>query len=61
MIAIELPNQTMQQHATRTPKASRVLPPLCAMRCALREVERRAGCTRDSGCRKFGVQPTQRF
>ena len=32
MIAIELPNHTMQQHATRTPKPSRVLPPLCAMR-----------------------------
>ena len=36
MIAIELPNHTMQQHATRTPKPSRVLPPLCAMRWVLR-------------------------
>ena len=49
MIAIELPNQTMQQHATRTPKASRVLPPLCAMRCALRQVQWR-GCYSLRGC-----------
>ena len=39
MIAIELPNHTMQQHATREPKASRVLLLLCVMpvrdtRCA---------------------------
>ena len=40
MIAIELPNHTMQQHATRTPKASSVLPPLCAMRWLLRELGR---------------------
>ena len=31
MIAIELPNHTMQQHATREPKASRVLLLLCVM------------------------------
>ena len=38
MIAIELPNHTMQQHATRPPKASRVLLLLCVMRwrCASR-------------------------
>ena len=36
MIAIELPNHTMQQHATRPPKVSRVLLLLCVMRCGAR-------------------------